>query len=338
MSDTDYSQGGATPDLDDAAPEPTLRIAAAAGAGQRVDRFLATALAGRVPGVSRTRLQHWLALGAIWSDERALLPATRLGGFETINVQVLPREADRSFEPDPVPLAILHEDDDVIVIDKQVGLVAHPAPGNWRHTLLNGLLHHRPALAALPRAGIVHRLDKDTSGLLVVAASERALASLSAQLADRSMSRRYLALAGGHLEAPITIDAPIGRDPRVRTRMAVVSAAQGKPARTHVRPLAYGVARGSPMTLVECRLESGRTHQIRVHLGHVGQPLLGDPIYGGAGGTIDRQALHAWRLAFRHPATGEAVEWTTEPAADFVAAVQACGIDAALAFEQAKTS
>ncbi len=321
-----------------AAEAAVLLVSAAPGAGQRVDRFLAAALAPLVPGLSRTRLQHWLSLGAVSCDERALLPATRLAGYETLRVQVLPREADQSFKPDPVPLAIVHEDDDVLVIDKPAGLVVHPAAGNWRNTLLNGLLHHRPGLAILPRAGIVHRLDKDTSGLLVVAASERALGGLSAQLADRSMTRRYLALAAGLIAAPCTIDAPIGRDPRVRVRMAVLDASQGKAARTQVRPLLQGQFRGAAVTLIECRLETGRTHQIRVHLSYMGHPLLGDTLYGGVGGAIDRQALHAWRLAFAHPQGGDIHEWRSMPPADLRAAMTVCGIDPDAALELAAAS
>jgi 23S rRNA pseudouridine1911/1915/1917 synthase len=311
------------PDVESA----SIEISASAGVGQRVDRFLAEALADRVPGLSRTRLQQWLALGAVSCAQRTLAPSTRLAGFETLQVRVLPREADQAFKPDPVPLVIVHEDDDVLVIDKQAGLVVHPAAGHWRGTLLNGLLHHRPAQALLPRAGIVHRLDKDTTGLMVVAASERALASLGAQLADRSMSRRYLALAGGAIGGPMTVDAPIGRDPRVRTRMAVVDPATGKAARTHVRPLATGQWRGVPVTLVECRLETGRTHQIRVHLQHEGHALLGDALYGGSPGVMPRQALHAWRLAFAHPDGSGQKAWRAEPPGDLTDAMRVCGIE-----------
>ena len=319
------------PDVDPScAPDlesPSIDVSAASGVGQRVDRFLAGALASRVPGLSRTRLQQWLALGAVSCAQRVLSPSTRLAGYETLQVRVLPREADQAFRPDPVPLSIVHEDADVLIIDKQAGLVVHPAAGHWRGTLLNGLLHHRPALALLPRAGIVHRLDKDTTGLMVVAASERALAALGAQLAQRSMSRRYLALAGGALGAAMTIDAPIGRDPRIRTRMAVVDPAIGKAARTHVRPLARGEWRAAPVTLVECLLETGRTHQIRVHLQREGHALLGDSLYGGSPGAIARQALHAWRLAFMHPDGSGERAWRAEPPPDLMDAMRTCGID-----------
>ncbi len=303
-----------------------LRLPARTGAGQRADRFLAGVLAPLVEGVSRSRVQRWFDLGAIWSEERVLLASTRLAGFETLCVQPLPREADEAFVPEPVALVVVHEDDDVLVIAKPAGLVVHPAAGNWRGTLLNGLLHRRPALGQLPRAGIVHRLDKDTSGLLVVAASERGLGALSRQLADRTMSRRYLALAWGDIDTVLEIDAPIGRDPRHRIRMAVVEAPVGRSARTRVRPLARGSWQGRPITLVECALHTGRTHQIRVHMRHAGHALLGDPVYGPPGGPIARQALHAWRLGFLHPDGRGPRTWHDPPPADFVAAMLAVGM------------
>lgn len=333
MTGPDYIEGVETDTLGEGgepAALPVLCIEAAGGAGERADRFLVQALADRLAGVSRSRLQQWFALGAVWCEQRVLGPATRLGGYETLFVQPLPREADDAFQPDPLPLRVVHEDDDCLVIAKPAGMVVHPAPGHWRGTLLNGLLHLRPRLAGLPRAGIVHRLDKDTSGLLAVAASERGLAVLGAQLADRSMSRRYLALATGLADGDFTVDAPIGRDPRQRTRMAVVSAEQGRAARTHAHRLATGQRGGQGFTLFECRLETGRTHQIRVHLRHVGHPLAGDVLYGGPGGLIDRQALHAWRLGFAHPAGGS-VAFVDPPPADLIAAAAACSIDLAAA-------
>ncbi len=288
-------------------PQPVVFVVDAAdGAGQRVDRYLAD----RLDGVSRTRLQQWMALGAVRCDDRPLAPAMRLKGGERIVVEPQPREADTAFAPDSIDLNVLHEDDDLLVVDKPAGLVVHPAAGNWRGTLMNGLLHHRPALARLPRAGIVHRLDRETSGLLVVAKTERAFASLSAQLADRSMGRRYLALVAGAIAARGTVDAPIGRDPVSRIRMAVVDAGRGKPARTHYERLALGRLDARDVSLVECRLESGRTHQIRVHLRSIGHPLVGDALYGGTAlGGFERQALHAWRLALRHPVDDRTRQW-----------------------------
>jgi len=317
--DTSEAPGEAPDDERPAA----LVIDALDAAGQRVDRYLAA----RIDGVSRTRLQQWIALGAVQCDERALSASTRLKGGERIVVEPQPREADAAFAPDPVELNLAYEDEDLLVVDKPAGLVVHPAAGNWRGTLMNGLLHHRPALARLPRAGIVHRLDRDTSGLLVVAKTERAFASLTAQLADRSMGRRYLALAIGVCRAVGTIDAPIGRDPVSRVRMAVVDSGRGKAARTHYERLALGKLEGRDLSLLECRLESGRTHQIRVHLRSIGHPLVGDALYGGAAlGHCSRQALHAWRLALRHPADGRPMQWRSPLPDDLRALCTAAGI------------
>ena len=265
--------------------------------GQRLDRFLAAV----TEGVSRTRIQRWIALGAVRVNGVHTLPGYRLRGVETVEVFPLPREADQAFEPDAMPLAIVHEDRDLMILDKPAGLVVHPAPWNWRGTLMNGLLHARPDSARLPRAGIVHRLDRDTTGLLMVARSEAAYQALTLAIAERRIHRRYLAVVQGEPPAQCSIDAPIDRDPRERTRMAVVAPGRGKPAVTHVHRLASASGRA----LVECRLETGRTHQIRVHLASRGHPLVGDPVYGGAAsGRIARQALHAWILELNHPVTG----------------------------------
>ncbi|MDO5102716.1 MAG: RluA family pseudouridine synthase [Lautropia sp.] len=284
----------------DETPE-RIQLTASGGSGQRLDQFLASRLAG----ISRTRIQRWIALGAVQVDQRIRLPSLRLNGFEQIEIEPQPLDSERAFEPDPVPLDIVHQDQDVVVINKPAGLVTHPAPGHWRGTLMNGLLHADPKAAKLPRAGIVHRLDRDTSGLLVCARSEAAFTSLSAQLAERQMGRRYLAIAGGIAEATGTIDARIGRDARNRLRMAVVQAPQGKEARTHFTRLA--VSGNAAASAVLCRLESGRTHQIRVHLAAIGHPLIGDALYGGKPlHGFSRQALHAWQLRFQHPANQEA--------------------------------
>jgi 23S rRNA pseudouridine1911/1915/1917 synthase len=310
---------------EDERPAP-LVIDAVDAAGQRLDRYLAA----RIDGISRTRLQQWIALGAVHCDERALAASTRLRGGERIVVDPQPREADNAFAPDPVELNVAYEDEDLLVVDKPAGLVVHPAAGNWRGTLMNGLLHHRPALARLPRAGIVHRLDRDTSGLLVVAKTERAFASLTAQLADRSMGRRYLALAVGVCLPRGTIDAPIGRDPVSRVRMAVVDAERGKTARTYYERLALGRLDDRDLSLLECRLESGRTHQIRVHLRSIGHPLVGDTLYGGAAlGGFARQALHAWRLALLHPADARPMQWRSPLPEDLRVLCAAAGIDVA---------
>jgi 23S rRNA pseudouridine1911/1915/1917 synthase len=206
-----------------------------------------------------------------------------------------------------MPLDIMHEDDTLIVINKPPGLVVHPGSGNWQGTLLNALLAHAPQLAAVPRAGIVHRLDKDTSGLLVIAKTLTAQTDLVRQLQARSMSREYVAVVHGKVARGGKVDAAIGRDPRHRTRMAVL--ASGKPAVTH-----YAVVERLPRaTVLSCRLETGRTHQIRVHLQKLGHPIWGDPVYGPrhapAAPRFPRQALHAEKLALIHPQTGDTVHW-----------------------------
>lgn len=278
----------------------TLVIDATGGHGQRLDQFLAK----RLDGVSRTRIQRWIELGAVRVDGQLRLPAKRLDGFERIEVNPQPHDSDNAFAPDPVPLDIVYRDEDVVVIHKPAGLVTHPAPGNWRNTLMNGLLHADRKAARLPRAGIVHRLDRDTSGLLVCARSERAFASLVSQLEQRQMGRRYLAIACGTTAAHGMVDARIGRDERNRLRMAVVQEPAGKSARTHYWRLSE--APDAAASAILCKLESGRTHQIRVHLAHIGHPLAGDALYGGkALHGVGRQALHAWQLDFLHPADGE---------------------------------
>ena len=298
----DYSQPPAS--SLESAPE-IRRLVARGGAGQRLDQFLAAQL----DGISRTRVQRWIGLGAVHVDQALRLPKYRLTGHEEIEVEPQPLESEQSFRPDPVPLDILYQDDDLVVINKPAGLVTHPAPGNWRNTLMNGLLFANPKCAQLPRAGIVHRLDRDTSGVLVCAQSERAFVSLSEQLASRAMRRQYLAIVTGAIADYGTIDAPIGRDPRNRLRMAVVQPPHGKPAQTDYQALAKSsAARGKVHAALSCRLRSGRTHQIRVHLASIGHPLVGDAVYGGqAVAGFERQTLHAWRLSLQHPATGKEI-------------------------------
>jgi len=324
----------AEPSDPDAPPAAVIELDAAGAAGERLDRFVAS----RLPEVSRTRLQRWIALGAVRCDDRVLPAKTRLRGIEAIVVEPQPRDADTAFTPEPVPIDVVHEDAQLLVLCKPAGLVVHPAAGNWHGTLMNGLLFHRPALAALPRAGIVHRLDRDTSGLLVVAKTEQAMASLAAQLADRSMGRRYLALAAGRCTARGSVDAAIARDEASRVRMATVAPGRGRAARTWFRVLAYGRIGERDVSLVECRLDTGRTHQIRVHLRSIGHPLVGDALYGGpALAGFARQALHAWRLRLRHPADDRPASWTAPMPADMVALCEAAGIDAAAAQRAAAT-
>jgi 23S rRNA pseudouridine1911/1915/1917 synthase len=270
--------------------------------GLRLDQ----ALARLFPQYSRNRLQAWLKAGHILVDGAAGTAKQAVSGGERVALVPPQPPAGGSPRAQRMPLSIVHEDRDLIVIDKPAGLVVHPGAGVPDRTLLNALLAHAPGLAVVPRAGIVHRLDKDTSGLMVVAKNVSAQAALVKQLAARSVRRVYLAVVHGDPPAAGTIDAPVGRDARARTRMAVSS--RGKEARTGYRVLErYGRA-----ALVECRLETGRTHQIRVHFQHIHHPLLGDPVYRrGARQAlpVPRQALHASELSLVHPRSGRAMSW-----------------------------
>ncbi len=267
-------------------------------AGLRLDQALARLL----PDESRSRLARLIEEGHVRVDGEPAAVRRKVKSGEAVEVWLSPRPVDNAFRPEEIALVVVHEDDEVIVIDKPAGLVVHPGSGKWEGTMLNALLHHAPATRSLPRAGIVHRLDKDTSGLLVVAKTEASQASLVRQLQARTVKRTYLAVARGRVARDGKVDAPIGRHPVQRTRMAVV--AKGKPAVTHYRVR----ERFAAHTLLECGLETGRTHQIRVHLASIGHPLEGDAVYAGRGPKIfPRQALHAWKLAFIHPVSGEAV-------------------------------
>jgi len=279
-------------------------------AGQRFDAALAHAL----PQFSRSRLRSWIEAGRVLVDGACVPPTRKVRGGESVIVTATPDPRETAHAAQPIGLAIVHEDDTLIVVDKPAGLVVHPGSGNWEGTLLNALLHHAPALAGVPRAGIVHRLDKETSGLLVVAKTIAAQTDLVRQLQARTVKREYAALAIGDLARGGTVDAPIGRHPTRRTTMAVVRT--GKPARTHYEV----VERFGNATLLTCRLETGRTHQIRVHLASIGHPLVGDPAYGRkAAIPFRRQALHAVRLGLVHPATGARCDWTSPLPADFAA-------------------
>ena len=218
-----------------------------------------------------------------------------------------------------IEFPVVHEDDELLVVDKPAGMVVHPGSGNWSGTLLNALLHHGPALASIPRAGIVHRLDKDTSGLLVVAKTLEAHTALVRQMQARTVERIYLAVAHGVVSKDGSVDAPIGRDPRHRTRMAVVGS--GRSALTRFKVL----ERYADATLLECRLSTGRTHQIRVHLHSIGHPLLGDPVYRAAAARskFPRQALHATRLAFVHPRTQQRLSFHSGLPGDMQALITA---------------
>jgi 23S rRNA pseudouridine1911/1915/1917 synthase len=281
-------------------------------AGRRLDQALAELL----PEFSRSRLQAWIKRGLVTRDGVVCRSRDRVLGGERVDA-LLVLEDEVEIGPQPIPLRFLHRDEDLLVIDKPPGLVVHPAAGNRDGTLQNGLLYFDSRLARIPRCGIVHRLDKDTSGLLVVARSLRAHSALVAQLQSRTMKREYLAVVTGVPVGGAKVDAPIGRHPTQRTRMAVVPT--GKPAVTHFRV----AERFRGHSLLQVRLETGRTHQIRVHLAYVRYPILGDPVYGGrlrvpAGATdtlaqtlrgFRRQALHAVRLSLEHPVSGAAMTW-----------------------------
>ncbi|HUL94952.1 MAG TPA: RluA family pseudouridine synthase [Usitatibacter sp.] len=277
-------------------------------AGVRLDQ----ALARMLPGESRSRLARLIEAGHVLVDGEVAPGKRKVRSGEAVDVTLAPREEDSAFDPEAIALDVVHEDRDVLVVNKPAGLVVHPGSGNWSGTMLNALLHHAPALKHLARAGIVHRLDKDTSGLLVVAKNEAAQLALVKEIAAHEVKRTYLAVVRGKVARGATIEAPIGRHPVHRTRMAVVRG--GKPAVTHYRVRKALAAH----TLLECDLETGRTHQIRVHLASIGHPIEGDPVYAGrAKSPFGRQALHAWKLAFTHPASGERVAFEAPPPADF---------------------
>jgi 23S rRNA pseudouridine1911/1915/1917 synthase len=284
----------------------------AAGHGERLDKLLV----GMAGEFSRSHLQSLIARGHVRVDGAVHTTASRrLRAGQRVDVDLVPTAESLAFRPQPIELTVVHEDAHLLVIDKPAGLVVHPAAGNWSGTLLNGLLARHAGAAALPRAGIVHRLDKDTSGLMVVGKTLEAVTALVRAIAAREVQRSYLALAHGVLAATQRIEAPIGRDPRARLRMAVV--AGGKPARTDVERLAE--AQG--ISALRCTLHTGRTHQIRVHLASRGHPLVADALYGGAPALgMTRQALHAARLALRHPVGGEPLVFEAPLPADMAAA------------------
>jgi 23S rRNA pseudouridine1911/1915/1917 synthase len=283
-------------------------------AGLRLDQALARLL----PEHSRSRIRTWIDAGRVSIAGEAAPAKHRLFGGERVRVEPLPDPRASEFAAQPLPLSIVYEDEALIVIDKPPGLVVHPGSGHWDGTLANALLHHCPQLAGVARAGIVHRLDKDTTGLLVVAKTPTAQTDLVRQLQARTVRREYLALVHGVVARGGSIDAPIARHPRKRTSMAVI--ASGKHAVTH-----YEVReRFAACTLLACRLETGRTHQIRVHLASLGHPLIGDAAYGRRGGiAFPRQALHAWRLGLTHPASREAMQWESALPVDFSALLDA---------------
>lgn len=303
-------------------------------AGLRLDQALARAL----PQYSRARLQGWIEAGAVQVDGRLLRGRDKVVGGEKVRIEAQ-IEPDAQVAAEALPLDIVFKDRALLVINKPPGMVVHPGAGNSGQTLQNALLAFDPKLAVVPRAGIVHRLDKDTSGLLVVARTPEAHTALVAAIAERVVERHYIALCTGVMTAGGTVDEPIGRHRSQRTRMAVRS--DGRPAVTHYRVL----KRFRGHTMVRAELETGRTHQIRVHLAHIGFPLVGDPAYGGrrrlpAGAAPElvtalegfkRQALHAARLKLEHPVTGKEVEWEAPLPADMVGLVEAMEADLKMA-------
>ena len=307
MNSSDYTQSTA-------AGQPQLLAIPTRLAGVRFDQ----ALAEMLPQYSRSRLQAWISEGLITLEGEIATPKRRVWGGEQVQVRPSEHPSEVAPQAEDIGLNIVYEDASILVLDKPAGLVVHPGSGNWSGTLMNALLHHAPQLQAVPRAGIVHRLDKETSGLLVVAKTLEAQTDLVRQLQARTVKRQYLALVEGRMaQAEGRIEAPIGRHPTARVKMAVVS--RGKPAVTHFQVR----ERFAHHTLVECQLETGRTHQIRVHMQSIGYSLVGDPAYGAKNKQriFMRQALHAWRLGLIHPQTQQAMAWEAPLPVDMCALI-----------------
>ena len=305
------------PDLDDGevdegsegnlADSPISLKLSADDRGERLDKVLSKL----VPQYSRSRIQQWIESGHVTVDGEPAKGKTMVLGGEAVLIAPQAAPEDNAYLPEPIPLSIVHEDEAILVLDKPEGLVVHPAAGNWSGTVLNGLLHRIPAIAGVPRAGIVHRLDKDTTGLMVVAKTLEAQTNLVRQLQARSVKREYLALVWGQPRIAGKVDAAIGRHPRDRIKMAVSENATAKPAVTHYERLATGVLDDKPVSLMRCQLETGRTHQIRVHMQSIGFALVGDSLYGKQhlAAYFPRQALHAYRLGLVHPLSRAELEW-----------------------------
>lgn len=313
---SDDALGDAADESQDDLPESREQVVSKDLHGQRLDKVLVTL----APEFSRNHLQGLVEAGHVRVNAQVVTtPSRKLALGQQVVIHLVPTAQSMAFRAESVAVPAVFEDEHLIVVNKPAGLVVHPAAGNWSGTLLNGLLAHHAGAALLPRAGIVHRLDKDTSGLMVVAKTLLAATALVRAIAAREVHREYITLVHGDFPSRVThVDAPVGRDPKSRIRMAVI--ASGKPARTDVEKLAY-LEGEAGVTALRCVLHSGRTHQIRVHLASVGHPLLGDTLYGGhALLGLQRQALHAKTLKLIHPATGEALVFDAELPPDFVQA------------------
>lgn len=323
MIETDEDLDIVTPSNNDLAPI-TLQLTEEF-AGMRLDKVLSDLL----PQYSRSRIQQWIAGENITVNDQPAKAKMSVIGDEIISVVPQTSPEEHAFEPENIPLNIVYEDDTLLIVDKPAGLVVHPAAGNWSGTLLNGLLHYCPALAMVPRAGIVHRLDKETSGLMVVAKTLSAQTHLVRQLQARTVKRQYLALVWGETPSQGTVDAAMARHPKDRLKMAVSRSVIAKPAITHFHRKAEGDLDGKPVSFVLCQLETGRTHQIRVHMQSINYPLVGDPLYGKPHlmSYFPRQALQAYRLGLIHPATGKHCEWQVNLADDFLDLLDRAGID-----------
>ena len=308
-----YSAKPIAPEPAHPTPEPPVGLVELIIPGHCAGLRLDQALAQLLSEWSRSRLQSWILEKRISVDGASSIPRQKVWGGEKIELYPARDSAETAHAPEAIALDIVHEDDAIIIINKPAGLVVHPGSGNWQGTLLNALLHYSPQLSGIPRSGIVHRLDKETSGLLVVAKTLEAQTSLVRQLQKRTVKRDYLALVWGSISSHGWVDAPVGRHPVQRTRMAVV--ASGKEARTRYEVL----EQFADYTLLRCSLETGRTHQIRVHMQSLGHPLVGDPLYGGKAkkgssatmqlAVFPRQALHAHRLELTHPQHGQRMGW-----------------------------
>lgn len=308
---------------------PTTLKLTSAFCGMRLDKVLSQLM----PEYSRSRIQQWIDSGHVTVDGQPARSKTTMLGDETLVIVPQAAPADDAFKPESIPLSIVHEDAAILVLDKQAGLVVHPAAGNWSGTLLNGLLRHIPALSGVPRAGIVHRLDKETSGLMVIAKTLLAQTDLVRQLQARTVKREYLALVWGQPQINGKVDAAIGRHPRDRIKMAVSTNESAKPAVTHYQRIATGNLDGKPVSLMRCQLETGRTHQIRVHMQSIGFTLVGDPLYGKPhlASVFPRQALHAFRLGLIHPVSGQFLEWNAGLPKDMAELLVSAGISTDIA-------